>query len=303
MNTRTTFAALLLIGMAAPAFAQQQSVPDPTKAPCGDIKTAQPKIMVIPRVKEGEDIRKVIDSDINNRIAIAKVQEAFNDRGFTTVDFVGKLKAANETNVFNSTNVNDYKSQLLMFSGADIYTEVEFVWKPGSPNGSTVILSGYDIATGNNLGAKPGNSLNATPDVTLHIQAALKGITEDFLNTMQTKFTEMLEDGRPVNLTFMFQDGSMYNAESEIASAGDNEFQSVIEEWVSSKAVKGNYSAPRTSTNAVFFDDVRIPIRHPVTCKNFTTTNFGKEVYDYLKSLGIPSSRDVNGARVMLTIK
>ena len=53
----------------------------------------QPKIMVIPFTKEGEDIRTILEDDINKRIAITKIKEAFDERGFTTVDFTAKLKA------------------------------------------------------------------------------------------------------------------------------------------------------------------------------------------------------------------
>ena len=55
--------------------------------------TVQPKIMVIPYTKQGEDIAQIIENDINKRIVLAKIREAFDSRGFTTVDFNAKLKS------------------------------------------------------------------------------------------------------------------------------------------------------------------------------------------------------------------
>ena len=55
----------------------------------------QPKIMVIPYTKEGEDIRTVLEEDSNKRIALSKIKEAFDERGVSTIDFVARLKAAN----------------------------------------------------------------------------------------------------------------------------------------------------------------------------------------------------------------
>ena len=41
----------------------------------------QPKIMVIPYTKEGEDIRTVLEKDANKRIVLTKIKEAFDERG------------------------------------------------------------------------------------------------------------------------------------------------------------------------------------------------------------------------------
>ena len=60
--------------------------------------TVQPKIMVVPYVKDGEDIRQIIENDANIRLVLSKIREAFDNRGFTTVDFEAKLKNVNRNN-------------------------------------------------------------------------------------------------------------------------------------------------------------------------------------------------------------
>ena len=67
----------------------------------------QPKIMVIPYTKEGEDIRTVLEADENKRIVLTKIKEAFDERGVTTIDFIAKLKAMESGNVFNLDNKQD----------------------------------------------------------------------------------------------------------------------------------------------------------------------------------------------------
>jgi len=91
----------------------------------GQVVTTQPKIMVIPYVKSGEDLRTILERDVNKRIALTKIKESFDSRGFTTVDFVAKLKAAKDNNIFTSNSQTDIKAQIVQMSGADIYVEAE----------------------------------------------------------------------------------------------------------------------------------------------------------------------------------
>lgn len=53
----------------------------------------QPKIMVIPYTKEGEDIRTILENDENKRIALTKIKEAFDERGISTIDFFCKAES------------------------------------------------------------------------------------------------------------------------------------------------------------------------------------------------------------------
>jgi hypothetical protein len=45
-----------------------------------------------PLCKRGEDLRTILENDVNKRIALTKIKEAFDSRGFTTVDFCCKTK-------------------------------------------------------------------------------------------------------------------------------------------------------------------------------------------------------------------
>ena len=87
--------------------------------------TVQPKIMVIPYTKQGEDITQVIENDVNKRIVLAKIREAFDSRGFTTIDFAAKLKSFSRTEGLSQESQTDLKAMIIQQSGADIYVEAE----------------------------------------------------------------------------------------------------------------------------------------------------------------------------------
>ena len=121
--------------------------------------TNLPKIMVIPFTKDGEDLRTILDNDINTRIAIAKVKEGFDSRGFTTIDFIGKLKSAKDNQVFTMDNQTDIKAKILELSGSDIYIVAETSTKSDETGSSaTIIINGYETATGNSVANKVSNS-------------------------------------------------------------------------------------------------------------------------------------------------
>ena len=117
--------------------------------------------------------------------------------------YLNKLAAAEKQSVFNGNNVSDYQTQLLQFAAPDIYVTVEYqVSEVGGLFRAVVLLKGFDTSTGNNLGAKDGNRSNANNDPALLVSWILaNGMAEEFLNSMQTKFTEMLEDGRQVSVS------------------------------------------------------------------------------------------------------
>ncbi|MCC6541693.1 MAG: hypothetical protein IT225_05695 [Flavobacteriales bacterium] len=299
MNIRTI--AFLLFTFLPGIFHAQET--PAAKTPCDETKTSRPSIMVIPRVKEGEDIRTIIDKDFNLRAAIAKVQEAFNARDFTTIDLVAKLKAATAQDAFTIDAASDYKTQLLQYANPDIYVETEYLAKPANGlTSTTVILTAHDCVTGNQLGSKQGTKASELNDPAVIVGGIMTNIADPFLNDMQAKFTEMTQDGRQVSLVFKFKDGSVWNETAEVESRDYKELGQVIEEWVAERAVKHNYAAPRSTANAIYYDDVRIPLRDPVTCRNYTSTMFRRDLTALLRSCNITSTPLVNGAQIIMTI-
>ncbi len=270
----------------------------------GQTNTVQPRIMVVPFTKEGEDIRTVLDADANRRIAITKVKEAFDNRGFSTVDFVGRLKAANDNKVFTSENQDDIKSQLIQSSGADMYVQVEVVAQPGaSGNSVNVILSAYEAAGGNSLANKVGSSGKFfTDDYGKLTSKAVEACGADMMNTLQTKFTDIVNNGRSVLIDISFGQESAYKM-SSVIKGQDLPFSDVLEEWLSKNAYKNNYHIQGTTDLRMICDDVRIPLRDQATGKNYNANRFALELFKYLKSIGLEPAKDVKGNTIYITIK
>ncbi|MCR4966049.1 MAG: DUF6175 family protein [Bacteroidales bacterium] len=269
-----------------------------------NVQTVQPKIMVIPYTKEGEDLRTILEEDVNKRIAITKIKEAFDNRGYTTVDFTAKLKAVNADAVFSMDNKTDFKSQIIQSSGADVYVEAEVnVTFSESGNQVTLILTGYEISTGNSLSNKIGESGKFyTNDIGKLASKAVENCAEDFLNTLQYKFTDIVNNGRSISVYFGFDQNSQYLMSSEVGNQGLL-LSDEIELWMEEHAFKNNYHIQGTTDNQMIFDDVRIPLKDPTTGNNYNTNKFALEIFKFMRSLGLTIGRDIKGSTIYITVK
>lgn len=261
-----------------------------------DVVTVQPKIMVIPYTKEGEDIRSVLEEDVNKRITLTKIKEAFDSRGFTTVDFTARLKAMSQSAVFNADNQSDLKSQLIEMSGADIYVEAEMdILFSESGNSVKVIISAYDVSTGASLANKVGESGKFyTDDIGKLASKAISTCAEEFLNTIQMKFTDIVENGRSLIISFGFDEASAYLMSSEVGSQG-LQLSDEIELWMEENAYKNNYHIQGTTDKQMIFDDVRIPLKDPKNGSNYNANKFALAIFKFMKSLGLQIQRDIKG--------
>lgn len=262
----------------------------------------QPKIMVVPFVKEGEDIRTVIEEDADKRIVLTKVKEAFDSRGFTTVDFLGKLKAGSVQAGMSDEQQSDLKSMIIASSGADIYVDTEMIInRSASGNAVKVIITAYDISTGGSLSNKVGDSGKFyTEDFGRLGSKAIESCADDFLNVIQTKFNDMVQNGKSLNMTIGIEEGSKYNMNSEI---GDEmlTLADLIEMWLEENAYQGNFHVQGTTATKMVVDDVRIP---PKDSKgnNFTVAAFGREFFKFARKYGLKITRNVVNNSLIITI-
>ena len=264
----------------------------------------QPKIMVIPFTKEGEDLRIILEEDVNRRIAITKIKEGFDSKGFTTADFVAKLKAAKDNSVFTSDNQADIKSQIIELSGADIYVQSEVsVLLSSTGNSVTLVLSAFDVSTGNSLANKVGESTKFyTDDIGKLSSKAVDNCIDDFLKVMQSKFSEIVNNGRSVVVDISFDPNSEYKMSSEVGS-DKLPLSDVIELWMGENAYKNNYHIQGTTDVKMIFDDVRIPLKDAASGVNFNPNKFALEIFKFFKSIGIPIAKDIKNNTIYITIK
>jgi len=260
------------------------------------VNTVQPTIMVLPYTKEGQDIRTILEDDFNKRIAITEVKEAFDNRGFTTKDFVGSLKIALKETTLNSGNKTDLKANVIRLSGADFYVEVEvFVQKSSSGNSVKLILQGYDSFTGQSLSNKVGESGKFyTDDIAKLSQKAVESCAEEFLNTLNNKFGDIVENGRSVRINIGFNADSDYNMDSEINDDGDL-ISDLMEDWLDDNSFKNYYHIQGISESEMIIDDYRIPLKDS-DGRNYRASKVARALRKYIKSLGLEVKTDMEGS-------
>lgn len=280
-----------------------------------EVMQVQPMIMVVPHVKENEDLRTVMDENIDLRVAISKVKEAFDSRGYTTVDFYAKIKAQNLDETYTSSDPSGLKAAIASASGADIYVEVE-AYKSTSPQGNSarIILSAYDAFTGQSLANKTNSSMMMYTDMfDKLVEQALKRKTGDtdldlmaeFLNVMQDKFTDIVKNGRTIKMIFSLNANAAYDFDTE---TDDGELLSdMIEDWVADNAFKNNYANPRMMDDRLYFEEVRIPLRDD-NGRNYSPSKFARKARSSFRKWivegeEIKINRDVRGGTIYLSFE
>ena len=272
MKKKSIIFLLVSLTLMSKSFAQQKKV-----------QQTQPSIMVMPFTKEGEDIRTVYENDFNKRIAVTKVREAFDKRGFTTYDFVSKLKQALKEMALQSDDKTDLAKKVGQMSEADIIVLVDMKFDK-SPSGNEVMLTltANDRVTGQALANKIGKSGKFyTDNVAKLAEKAVESCVEDFLDTMNAKFADIVENGRSIRITITFDNNSDHNMYSEVGDDGDV-LSDIIEDWLEENAYKNNYHVQSTTETAMFIDDFRIPLRDE-RGRNYKARKVARDLRKFLK--------------------
>lgn len=263
--------------------------------------TNLPKIMVIPFTKDGEDLRTILDNDINTRIAIAKVKEGFDSRGFTTIDFIGKLKSAKDNQVFTMDNQTDIKAKILELSGSDIYIVAETSTKSDETGSSaTIIINGYETSTGNSVANKVSNSGKfQTNDIEKLVSRAVEKSMDEFTFMVSDKFNQITKNGRSVLIDFGFSENAVINMTTEIDKTG-LALSDLLEDWISKNSFNGSYHIQGTTNQKMIFDEVKIPLKDK-NSNTYTSTKFALDIFKYLKSLNLDVSKEIKGGTIYIT--
>jgi len=272
-------------------------------------KTPKPKIMVIPKIKEGEDLKKMYDSSQNIRVAIAKIEEVFLGKEANLVSFDAKLKQVEQNRRINSTSGNqeDSKSMVLQMSGADVYVEAEVNVVRHSQfnaNSVSVILNAYQNGTSNLLGVKEGRSrINATEDIGLLTSLAMDTISVGFLNLMQIKWDDIYKNGQSIYVQFTLGSNVRYDFESELGHPAKM-LSELIDDWFQQHTVNGVFNNQGVVGNMMIISDARTPLKNPANPNaNYTGQNFYSDISKFIKSLGLQLRREIGtNNKIIITL-
>ncbi len=274
-----------------------------TTALAQEQKTIQPTIMAIPFTPEGQSLRKHFESNELVRIAITKVKEAFDNRGVNTVDFRAKLKQLNNNAALTEDQQSNIKNDVISLSGADIYVEVEANPNYASSGSSvTVIMTAYDAFSGESLANKVANSPKfKTNNYEKLTEKAVEKEIDNLLNTMQSKFEDIVENGKTLTMTIGLAEDVDYDFDTEIDDSGDL-FSDIIENWIEENAFKNYYHMQGSSDTKMVFDVIKVPLKDDKG-RNFKVSKFAARFKKFLKNKGIASGRTVVGNSIVFTLK
>ena len=99
----------------------------------------KPTITVVPFLKDGESYAAVLEKDYDRRIAVSRVQNGFESRDITAIDFLAKLQAEKRQQHYEENAAESNDRSLLLSSGADVYVTVD-IQKETSTAGARVSL-------------------------------------------------------------------------------------------------------------------------------------------------------------------
>ena len=145
-----------------------------------------------------------------------------------------------------------------------------------------VILTAYESSTSASLSNKIGQSPTfRTDDLGALASKATEAIVVDFLNVIQEKFTDIIQNGKYMAVEFGFNENSEIKMSTEVGKDA-LPLSDVIEEWVGNNS-KG-YHIQGVTDLRVMFDQIRIP-RTDASGKNFTPTRYALEIYKFCNTL------------------
>lgn len=266
----------------------------------------QPTVMVIPFVKEGKDLRNVFESDSSQhiRVAMTKVKNAFDTAQIKTVDLKSMIQRIDNDRILTHNSRNDLKSGVIQYAGIDIYVEVEAqIVETSRGNSVTVILNAYDAFSSQALANGFGHSPKFyTQNFEKLSEKALDTFLENFIASTKIALENLEKNGRSISLNIGIEEGVKMDMDTEIGDTG-NLFSDIIEDWLEKNAYHAQFNIQGITATKMIINEIKIPKIDPATKRNYRPSKFAKALLQYLKSLGIECSRDVQGTNIFITIK
>lgn len=220
----------------------------------------KPTIMVVPYLREGENYGSVLEGDYDRRIAVSRVQNGFESRDITTVDFSAKLQAEKRQQNYEANAAESNDRNLILSSGADVYVTVD-LHKDTSPQGSRVslIMKAYERVSGDVLASKDGWTNRFQTSATDALCGyACEDMLPGFLDDICKNFTQRITQGSRVVLRFAIDASSSMTMNSPVG-ANNYSLSNTIRQWVRKNAYKGKYHLQGVVDEAMIFDYVTIP--------------------------------------------
>ena len=261
-----------------------------------------PTIMVVPYKRDGETYSSVLAGDFGRRLAVGKVQEAFESRNVTTIDVDGKLAAIKRGLEFGANDATSNDKQLIMNSGADVYVVVDLN-KDENAQGARValVMKAYETASGSVLASKDAVTRRYPKASTDELCSyAVQDNVPAFLDDICKNFSKQVSNGKRVTLQFSI-DGTSARTMNDRVGKEQYPLSNLIHQWVRKNSHNGKYHLQGMVDTTVLFDYVIIPPRDE-DGYIMDAAQYGFKIEAWLNNEGIPCTSRFDGTTIYITI-
>ncbi|WP_439131843.1 DUF6175 family protein [Polaribacter sp.] len=250
-----------------------------------EVEQIQPTIMVMPFTKGGQNALELFENDFKWQSIIARVNNAFQERGFRPKDLqetINQVKRTKAINSLKNANFNveeaiyaEARTDIIVKAFINIHSE-----DGGTTNSVQISLKAIETSSRMSLYDLPVASSPPfkTTDYGYLVDRVLteENRIEKFIDGLNEAFGQIIELGKAITIEISVTEDSKIKLDDEI---GDNaDFVSeLITEWVKNNAYKNQYRIKQDSENVLSFDEVRIPLRTE-TGNNYTINDFSRSI-------------------------
>lgn len=267
------------------------------------VEVGLPTITVVPYRQETQTYKDIFQNNADLRMAVARVQDGFNKKGVTTIDFEARLEAMWRSREFNTEATQSEEKLLLDNSGADVYVVVDFK-KEAYSDGNRVWLNlkAYETASGSILASSVGWTNKGYANfATLCVEAVNRQI-DSFLNDIKINFAKGIKEGKSITLRINRTEESLFNLNSGIGNTG-YPLASVIRRWVRANAQDGQCHLQGVVADQMIFDYVKIP-SVDADGLPMDAAQFGDNLLFYLTmELKVPCKMQIDGQTIHITLQ
>lgn len=265
-------------------------------------RKTMPTIMVVPYKTEYQTYKYVLENDFDKRIAVAKVQEEFDNQSINTIDFEAKYQAIARANQMEANSSSSFDDQVIRNSGADVYVTVDINKNYGN-NAPSVVLSIKAIhnATGTVLASETSKVTGyANSEFDNLCALAIQKVSKSFLDEVCTELNKIPQQGQTAAI-YISIDGSSYRSlDDEVGDSGYG-ISDYIRKWLKTYAENGVYHIQGKTANSIIFDNIQIPTKDEDGMSQ-DVADFAARLRIYLRKKGINATDRIDGLSIYITI-
>lgn len=246
------------------------------------IEQVQPTIMVMPFTKSGENALELYENDFKWQSIIARVNNAFQERGFRPKDLqetINQVKKSKAISSLKNANFN-VEEAIYMEARTDIIVKA-FINIHSEDNNITnsvqVSLKAIEASSRMSLYDLPTSSSPPfkTKDYGYLVDRVLteENRIETFINGINDAFTQIISLGKAITVEIIVNEDSIFKLDDEKENAMF--ISEIITQWVQENSHKNQYRIKQDSENILSFDEVRIPLKTE-TGTNYSVNDFAR---------------------------